>query len=115
MVKLNFRIGEALHERLVRRANDADLTLSQFSRSVLAQAADPDQGYIFTSNDEILATCLQIYSILVVAVGHRSPEAIEQGMEEARILLEQRGLLAPQSDEGGGAVTYDPRPQGNRR
>jgi hypothetical protein len=115
VVKLNFRIDDALHERLVRRANDADLTLSQFSRAVLSQATDPDRGYIFTPNDEILATCLQIYSILVVAVGRRCPEAIEQGMEEARILLEQRGLLAPQPNEGSGSAAYDARLQGDRR
>lgn len=115
MVKLNFRIDDALHERLVRRANNADLTLSQFSRSVLAQAADSDRGYIFTSNDEILATCLQIYSILVVAVGRRSPEAIEQGMEEARILLEQRGLLAPQPYENASSAAPDPHSQGGGR
>lgn len=98
MVKLNFRIDEALHERLLRRANAADLSLSQFVRSVLAQAAVPGRGYIFTANDEILATSIQILSILVVAVGRRSPEAVEQGMAEARELLELRGLLA--TDQG---------------
>ena len=115
MVKLNFRIDEALHERLLHRANAADLTLSQLARSVLAQAAEPDRGYIFTANDEILATSIQILSILVVAEGHRSPEAVEQGMAEARLLLEQRGLLAPElNDDARGDSTVSRRREGGR-
>ncbi|SEJ91591.1 hypothetical protein SAMN05518849_11826 [Sphingobium sp. AP50] len=96
MVKVNFRIEEGLHERLIRRAAAADLSLSEFVRLVLAQAAEPNRGYIFSSNDEILATSIQILSILVVAVGQRSPEVLEQGMAEARALLGERGLLDPE-------------------
>ncbi|MBA4090092.1 MAG: CopG family transcriptional regulator [Sphingobium sp.] len=101
MVKLNFRIDELLHERLVLRANAADLSLSDFVRAVLAQAAEPNRGYIFSSKDEILAMTIQILSILVVAVGRRSPDAVEQGMAEARVLLAERGLLDPDLDSSG--------------
>ncbi|AJR23347.1 toxin-antitoxin system HicB family antitoxin [Sphingobium sp. YBL2] len=103
MVKVNFRIEEELHERLVRRATAADLSLSEFIRLVLAQAAEPNRGYIFSSKDEILATSIQILSILVVAVGRRSPEAVEQGMAEARALLAERGLLDPELEPNPGA------------
>jgi hypothetical protein len=96
VVKLNFRMDEQLHARLIQRANAADLSLSDFVRSVLAQAAEPNRGYIFSSNDEILAMTIQILSILVVAIGRRSPDAVEQGMTEARILLAERGLLDPE-------------------
>lgn len=102
MVKLNFRIDEELNERLIRRAVAADLSLSEFIRAVLAQAAEPNRGYIFSSKDEILATSIQLLSILVVAVGRRSPEAVEQGMAEARALLAERGLLDPDLEPQAG-------------
>lgn len=93
MIKVNFRIDEDLHARLSRRAHGADLSLSAFIRSVLAEAADPGGGYIYSSQDEILATCIQILSILATATGQQSPKALEQGMADARSILLERGLL----------------------
>lgn len=93
MIKVNFRIDEALHARLSRRAHGANLSLSAFIRSVLAQAADSQGRYIYSSQDEILATCIQILSILATATGQQSPKALEQGMADARAILLERGLL----------------------
>jgi hypothetical protein len=94
--KLNIRVDVMLHERLSRRAHGANLSLSAFVRLVLEQAADPGRGYVFSSQDEILATSIQILTILATSVGRRSPETLEQGMTEARELLRERGLLGPE-------------------
>lgn len=96
MNKLNIRVDSTLHERLSRRAHGANLSLSAFVRSVLEQAADPGRRYVFSSQDEILATSIQILTILATSVGRRSPETLEQGMAEARELLRERGLLGPE-------------------
>ena len=96
MIKLNIRVDDALHERLNRRAHGANLSLSAFARSVLEQAADPGRRYVFSSQDEILATCIQILTILATSVGRRSPETLEKGMAEAQDLLRERGLLGPE-------------------
>ena len=104
MVKLNFRIDEHVHARLLERAHAAELSLSEFVRLVLTQAADPHREYIFSSKDEILATSIQILSILAVAVGQRSPETLEQGMAEARALLAERGLLDPDAGATAAAI-----------
>ncbi len=93
MIKINVRIDEALHARLQRRAHDADLTLSAFLRRVLQQGADPANGYVFSSQDEILATCIQILSIVATGIGQQSPKALQQGMADARAILSERGLL----------------------
>ncbi len=93
MVRISVRIDDALFERLNRRATGADLSFSTFVRSVLQQAADPGGRYIYSSQDEILATCIQILSILATATGQQSPKALEKGMEDARKMLLERGLL----------------------
>jgi len=93
MPMLNLRIDDALHERLGRRAHGASLTLSAFCRNVLTQAADPQSRYVYSSQDEILATALQTLSILATFVGQQSPKALEQAMVDARALLAERGLL----------------------
>jgi uncharacterized protein YdiU (UPF0061 family) len=59
----------------------------------LTQAADPQHRYIYSSQDEILATALQTLSILATFVGQQSPRALERGMEEARAILSEKGLL----------------------
>ncbi|EQB14978.1 hypothetical protein [Sphingobium lactosutens] len=93
MPKLNFRLDEALHTALMRRARGANLPLSVFIRQVLEQAVDERKRYVFSSQDEILATAIQILSILATSVGQQSPKALEQGMTQARSILLERGLL----------------------
>ncbi|MBT2245928.1 CopG family transcriptional regulator [Sphingobium sp. BHU LFT2] len=93
MSKVNFRLEPALHVALMRRAHGANLSLSAFIRQVLEQAVDERKRYVFSSQDEILATSIQILSILATSVGQRSPAALEQGMAQARAILAERGLL----------------------
>ncbi|MBU3078859.1 CopG family transcriptional regulator [Sphingomonas quercus] len=93
MVTIVVRVDDALHARLARRASGANLSFSAFVRAVLEQAMDDRGRYVFSSHDEILATAIQILSIVATAVGQQSPRALEQGMAEARRILAQRGLL----------------------
>lgn len=93
MPKLNFRLDEHLHAALMRRALGANLSLSGFIRRILEQAVDERKRYVFSSQDEILATSIQILSIVATSVGEQSPKALEQGMAQARIILAERGLL----------------------
>ena len=93
MPKLNFRLDEPLHAALMRRAHGANLSLSGFIRQLLQQAVDERKRYVFSSQDEILATSIQILSIVATSVGQQSPNAHEQGMAQARMILAERGLL----------------------
>lgn len=93
MTKISIRIDEALHARLSRRADEAGVSLSHLIRPALEQAADPARGYVFSSQDEILATCIQILSIVATGIGQQSPKALQQGMADARAILAERGLL----------------------
>lgn len=98
MIPITVRVDTGLHDRLQRRAAGADLPFSTFIRSVLEQAADPGGRYIYSSHDEILATCIQILSILATSIGNRAPDTLAKGMAEAKELLRQRGLLDPEQD-----------------
>lgn len=93
MPKFNFRLDDALHAALARRAHGANLSVSEFVRQALEQAVNERKRYVFSSQDEILATSIQILSILATSVGRRSPDLLEQGMAEARAILVDRGLL----------------------
>lgn len=97
MTKLNIRVDDALYARLGRRAHGAGLPLSTFCRNVLTQAADPQNRYVFSSNDEILSALIQTLTILATFVGQQSPKALEGGMAEAKELLAERGLLPERS------------------
>lgn len=98
MDRISVRVDPGLHQRLQRRAAGAELSFSTFIRSILEQAADPAGRYIYSSQDEILATCIQILSILATSVGNRAPDTLAQGMAEAKALLRMRGLLDPEQD-----------------
>jgi RHH-type transcriptional regulator, rel operon repressor / antitoxin RelB len=98
MHRVSVRVDDALYLRLQRRAQGANLSLSDFVRSVLGQAADPHQRYIYSSQDELLATGIQILTLLATSIGMRSPEILERGMTDARVILRERGLLDPEQD-----------------
>ena len=98
MSRISVRLDPALGERLQVRAAGAGLSLSAFARSVLEQAADPSDRYVYSSQDEIFATCIQILSILATSVGDRAPDTLARGMTEAKTMLRQRGLLDPERD-----------------
>lgn len=99
MDRISVRVDPDLHERLQRRAAGAELSFSTFVRSILEQAADPGGRYVYSSQDEILATCIQILSILATSVGSRAPDTLARGMAEARTLLRTRGLLDPEQGQ----------------
>jgi RHH-type rel operon transcriptional repressor/antitoxin RelB len=98
MHRVSVRVDDTLYLRLTRRAVGADLSFSDFIRSILTQAADPRGRYIYSSQDEVLATCIQILTILATSVGQRAPEVLERGMADASSILRERGLLDPEQD-----------------
>lgn len=98
MHRVSVRVDDTLYERLSRRAAGADLSFSDFIRSVLIQAADPRGRYIYSSQDEVLGTCIQILTILATSVGERTPEILKRGMADASAILRERGLLGPEQD-----------------
>jgi uncharacterized protein (DUF1778 family) len=93
MNRISVRVEPDLYRRLSRRAAGAELSLSDFVRAVLKQSAYPGACYIFSSHDEILATCIQTLAIVATATGMQNAKALEAGMAEARRLLFDRGLL----------------------
>ncbi|MDE1916741.1 MAG: CopG family transcriptional regulator [Sphingomonadales bacterium] len=99
MSRLTIRLDDALDTRLRRRARGANLSLAVFCRNILAQATDRNSRYIYSSQDEILATTIQTLSIVATSVGQQSPKALEKGLEEARAILAERGLLAGESGQ----------------
>lgn len=93
MHRVSVRVDADLYRLLSKRAAGAELSLSDFVRAVLRQASEPQARYIFSSQDEILATCIQILSIVATSTALTSPKALEQGMADARAILRERGLL----------------------
>lgn len=96
MARINVRLDGDLHEQLQLRAAGAGMPFSDFIRSVLKQAADPAGRYIYSSQDEILATSIQIVSILATFVGDRAPDTLARGMAQAKEHLKERRLLDPE-------------------
>ena len=96
MARVTIRIDDALYERLQRRARKVGVSVAELLRPAIDQAADPRSGYVYTTQDEILSCVLQTLSIVAASVRRRSPETLEQGMADARALLEAKGLLGPE-------------------
>lgn len=98
MHRISVRVDDTLYLNLQRRAQGANLSLSDFVRSVLAQAADPRGRYIYSSQDELLGIVIQILTLVATSIGERSPQLLERGMQDAKAVLRERGLLDPEQD-----------------
>jgi RHH-type rel operon transcriptional repressor/antitoxin RelB len=98
MHRVSVRVDDTLYERLSRRAVGADLSFSDFIRSILSQAADPRGRYIYSSQDELLGISIQILTLLATSIGAGSSEILERGMTDARAILRERGLLDQEQD-----------------
>jgi hypothetical protein len=94
MARITIRIDDALYDQLKRRAHYAGVSIADLARDGIVHVADPKSGYIYTAQDEILSTVIQALGILAVMARRDSPGTLEEGMNEARQMLAQRGLLA---------------------
>ena len=98
MHRISVRVDDTLYLRLQRRAQGANLSFSDFIRSVLIQAADPRGRYIYSSQDELLGICIQILTLVATSIGERSPQVLERGMADASAVLQERGLFGSEQN-----------------
>ena len=96
MAHISIRIDDELHSRLSRRARVVGVTITELIRPLLEQATDARSGYIYTTQDEILSGVLQTLAIVAASIRRGSPEALKEGMADAREMLLDRGLLPPE-------------------
>ncbi|RYG79255.1 MAG: ribbon-helix-helix protein, CopG family [Alphaproteobacteria bacterium] len=112
MPRISIRVDDELHDRLRVRARAAGLTTSELVRPVLEDIAWPGGRYVYTANDEILTIAIQILALLAQDLTTRSPADYARGLEAARGLLRNRGLLAAENDPLQGPAA---RPSGEAR
>ena len=89
---LTVRVEKHTLHRLRKMAAEAGTSQAELIRRLLTDD-DRQPDDITLRIDEIRVTVIQIGAILAASVGKRSPELLEQGLEDGRILLEQRGLI----------------------
>jgi hypothetical protein len=98
MARLTIRLDEMLHERLLEQARLVGTTPSAYLRDILVRFEGADPSGYHSRFDELHATILQTLAILAASVGQAAPDALEQGMADARQLLRDRGLLDVEQD-----------------
>ena len=98
MARITLRLDDALHDRLLDQARTGNTTPSAYIRDLLLrdQGADPS-GY-HARFDDLHATAIQTLAILAQSVRKTSPDTLEEGLEDARRILRERGLLDPEQD-----------------
>lgn len=108
MKRISVRVEAALHSRLQRRGAGANLVFSTFIRRIFQQAADPGGCYIHSSQDEILATRIQILSALAASVACR-PEPVVRISRRIRLLMTRAAHFKAGRQETAAASAL-PRP-----
>lgn len=96
MPRVTIRFKDALFGRLVVGAQAADSTVPDYVRDILNRYEGMDAAGYHGRFDEVQATLIQVFAVLAASVGTRRPDILQKGMEDARALLLERGLLDPE-------------------
>lgn len=98
MARITIRLDDALFRRIDGLARDAGHPTAAYCRDILERFEGTDPSGYHARFDELHATCIQTLAIVAASVGKRTPEVLEQGLDDARRLLRERGLLDPEQD-----------------
>ncbi|MCP3732141.1 CopG family transcriptional regulator [Sphingomonas sp. MG17] len=93
MPTVSVRMDEALYRQLKLCAYSADLSFSKFLRPAIERAVSPDGKATITVMDELLGIQIHTFALLSTLAREQSPDICGKGLEEARKLLAERGLL----------------------
>jgi hypothetical protein len=94
--RVTIRFKDALFGRLVVGAQVTGTTIPDYVRDILNRYEGMDAAGYHGRFDEVQATLIQVFAILAASVGTRRPDILQKGMEDARALLLERGLLDPE-------------------
>ena len=98
MARITIRLDDGHYDRLLEQARVRGVAPSTHIREILLRYEGADPGGYHDRLDEIHATGIQALAIIAKSVGSRTPDILEQGLEDARRLLRERGLLDPAQD-----------------
>ena len=93
MPRITIRFKDALFGRLVVGAQAAGSTIPDYVRDILNRYEGMDAAGYHDRFDEVQAVLIQVFAILAASVSERRPDILEKGMDDARALLLERGLL----------------------
>jgi hypothetical protein len=115
MPVITIRLEDDVHYRLKLRAAGANLSISAFVRPLIEDAAYPGGRYVYTSQDELLGIAIQTFAVLGELGRALAPRALEEGIDSARTMLRERGLLSGDLDPfTGSAEVAASRPEARR-
>lgn len=95
MARVTIRFKDALYERLVVGARDAQTSVADYVRDILDRYEGTDARGYHGRFDELHATNIQVFAILAAYVSARHPDLLARGVADARTLLLDRGLIEP--------------------
>jgi predicted transcriptional regulator len=107
MARLTIRLDDELHNRLVADAEAAGMPTATYVRDALVHLGGLDPFHFHARFDELHSTVIQMLAIVAGDVGQRAPANLAKGMEDARRLLLERGLVTADDllASGGGTVS----------
>lgn len=104
MERLSFRLDDDLYDRVLDRARANHSNPSAYLRALVQRFEGHDPTGFHDRFDELHATCIQTLAILAAYVAGQAPQALAKGMEDARALLIERGLMDASEAPSSGAA-----------
>ncbi|CAM5478521.1 hypothetical protein [Sphingobium scionense] len=93
MPGINIRLKDAPRERLVTGTRSARFSRLGYVRNISDRFERNDAGGFYGCFDGVQVTLIQVFPILAAT---RRPDLLPKDMDDARTLLLERGLLAPE-------------------